>query len=525
MPARQYFIRGKLVTVEEIPGVAAVKLELSDDADSAAREREDALRALGGEAPVEIPPTEREAFTRTGWVFVPPPAPESLDRPGGVPASHVGPVFREPNGHILIGTDRLTVKLNPGLSSDEARALLRRQGLRVVRELRFATNAYEIRVPSGDFLDLAVELQQRRDEYEYAEPEMIEHMGRRWKPKGREYWRQWHWKNDGSAGGVAGADVDAELAWDVKRGQGARIAVIDNGFDVKHPDLKAAIGAGSAYFRQQGANADFVTGLNGFPDDDHGTFCAGMAAARGNNASGGCGMANQAELMLIACLDDAIGTQATLARAVAYAADPTTEDATANSQDGAWVISCSVGPNNGVWTLQSVLENALEFVVKSRGGLGVPMFWAVANNNVRLGTDEVCTDPRTIAVGRSNFADKEGGSAFGPELDFLAPGVWVFNTTSASSGRLYDYATGTSFAAPCAAGIAALVLQVQRGLSWQDVRQIMRDSCDKIGGSNVQYGPNGHNDRYGYGRVNAAKAINVASGFLVGASSPVPVWP
>ena len=65
-----------------------------------------------------------------------------------------------------------------------------------------------------------------------------------------------------------------------------------------------------------------------------------------------------------------------------------------------------------------------------------------------------------------------------------------------------------SFAAPTAAGVAALVLGVNPDLTWQQVRQTLRDTCDKIGG--VVYDGNGHNDDYGWGRVNAARAVCTA---------------
>ena len=315
-------------------------------------------------------------------------------------------------------------------------------------------------------------------------------MGRR-RPLDPKYGQQWHLSNDGSGGGKLGADIGAEAAWTNSRGAGVRIAVIDESFDVKHPDLKAAVGAGSGYFREQdGGDADFVPGLKRFPKDTdgHGTFCAGMAAARANNNKGGCGVAYEAELMLVACLPDAVGTQATLARALAYAADPSIENLGATSAEGAWVLACSLGPNDGVWRLESVLKNALDFAinkgrhtlgVKGRHTLGVPMFWAVGNDNRTLKDDEVCCHAATIAVGRSNFKDRADGSAYGPDLDFLAPGAWVYSTTSLTPR--YDFATGTSFAAPCAAGIAALVLHLQPSLRWDEVRQIMRDSCEKIG--------------------------------------------
>ncbi|HEX2280418.1 MAG TPA: S8 family serine peptidase, partial [Thermomicrobiales bacterium] len=81
----------------------------------------------------------------------------------------------------------------------------------------------------------------------------------------------------------------------------------------------------------------------------------------------------------------------------------------------------------------------------------------------------------------------------------------------------FGTSTGTSFAAPTAAGVGALVLAANPALTWTDVRQLMRDTCDKIGG--VVYDANGHNVDYGYGRVNAAMAVSQASLTTAGAVS------
>jgi hypothetical protein len=500
----------------------AVELALSDDPVTAAQQRAAALQALGGELTPGGTDEERDAFRHAGWVFVLQPPGGVPSMPGGVRAVHTGPVFHDLQGRVLVGSGRLTVRRKPHLSPRQARAILQQRGLEIVRELRFA-NAYQVRVPGGtDFLDVAAELH-GRDDFEYAEPEMIEHIGRRWRPKDPDYPQQWQWHNDGSGGGKAGADVGAESAWTSTRGQKTRIAVIDFAFDLEHEDLKQGVGAGTGYFRKLPAgDAEFVSADANYPvdADGHGTFCAGMAAARAGNKKGGCGIANRAELMLVACLDDALGTQETLARAVGYAADPGMENSSATAQDGAWVISCSVGPPNGVWILKSLLRNAIDFAVNTgRGGLGVPVFWAVANLNVALQTDEVCSNPPVIAVGRSNSFDSADGSAFGPGLALLAPGTWVYSTLSAASGRLYGWATGTSFAAPCAAGIAALVLDLDHSLTSQDVRKIIQDSSIKVGPKGT-YDANGHSDEYGYGRISAAEAVNAVNRMLAGIGIP-----
>ena len=286
-----------------------------------------------------------------------------------------------------------------------------------------------------------------------------------------------------------------------------RLALIDNGIEVAHDDLSAAIAATSGSFSMGGmGNTVFTQGTVGFPNGNHGTFCAGMAAARANNGENGCGVANQADLVAIACLGDQVGTQATLARAISYAADPSQEIAGADPATGVDVISCSLGPNGADWDMTAIMQTAIDFAVTNgRGGLGTPIFWAVTNGNFQIQFDEVCSYANVIAVGRSTRNDLEDNCGFGPELQFLATGVDVSST---EQGNGFGPSTGTSFAAPVAAGVGALVLSVNGNLGWQQVRQVMRDTCDKIGG--VVYDANGHNDDYGFGRVNAAAAVGAA---------------
>ncbi|HEY0462635.1 MAG TPA: S8 family serine peptidase, partial [Polyangiaceae bacterium] len=107
-----------------------------------------------------------------------------------------------------------------------------------------------------------------------------------------------------------------------------------------------------------------------------------------------------------------------------------------------------------------------------------------------------------IAVGRSTRTDLEDNCGHGPELQFLATGVDVYSTRM---GGGYGTGTGTSYAAPTAAGVGALVLSVNPDLHWDGVRDAIRNTCDKIGG-NI-YDAAGHNDDYGFGRVNAEQAV------------------
>lgn len=496
---RQYYVRGKKVQIKELTDIMAVKpVEQNRNLNEGLKQATVLLDSR------EITNTEeQQAFQNAGWYFINPN--EEISRSFNRSSEEVaiGRVFKQENGRMLIGNNLLTVQIDPNLNEQESLAILSENNLEIINKLGFGKNLYEVKVPADlDFLEVANKLNER-SEFLFAEPQFIEQISSRNRPTDPDYSKQWQWKNDGSNGGVVNADVHAEEAWDIAKGDGIRIAIIDNGFEVNHPDLKEAVVAGAGYFKQQGSTALFVDSLSQYPNSKHGTFCAGIALARADNERGGCGIANQSDFLPIAALPDQVGSQATLARAIAYAADPSKENV---NVAGADIIACSLGPNVGDWLLTSVLDVALEFAVKEgRNGLGTPIFWAVSNGEFPVEQDEVCAHPNTIAVGRSTRQDKEDGSAFGPELDLLAPGVNVYSTDVRGG---YTSSTGTSFAAPCAAGIGALVLSVNPHLGWQQVREVILSTCDKIGG--VNYDSNGHHQKYGYGRVNAFKAVSHA---------------
>lgn len=123
----------------------------------------------------------------------------------------------------------------------------------------------------------------------------------------------------------------------------------------------------------------------------------------------------------------------------------------------------------------------------------------------------------SIAVGASNDSDLQSPySQWGEEIDFVAPSSGGSRriTTTDISGRQGENPTnymdnfgGTSSAAPLAAGIAALLLSMEPDLTASEVRTIMRDTCEKIGNDGYDDQGAGWNKYYGYGRVNAHKAI------------------
>jgi uncharacterized repeat protein (TIGR01451 family) len=129
--------------------------------------------------------------------------------------------------------------------------------------------------------------------------------------------------------------------------------------------------------------------------------------------------------------------------------------------------------------------------------------------------------PETVAVGASSSWDcRSGYSQFGSNLDFLAPSsgsrlTTPITTTDITGEEGYDdtnytvFFGGTSAASPLAAGIAGLILSAAPELTAEEVRQLLRETADKIGPEAYL---DGRNDRYGYGRVNAHRALAAVIG-------------
>jgi Subtilase family len=506
---REYFARGQRKTVEEIDDVVAVRVTSDERGEASAGPS--SFGTPGRVAELGMPDETLDAFEKARWLFVEPSAETVRGLEAGAPvenAEDAGKLVRRSNGRFGVVTRRLNVQLRPEIGPEQAEQILTERGLQLLAPLRFAPNLFEVdTLVHPDSLAASVDLN-NDPRFTLAEPSFVEHVPVRLTPTDPRFGEQWQWSNTGQLGGSAGADVGAADAWERGFGSGIRVAVIDNGFNTAHEDLRPGIVGTSGSFQSVGSNpATFVQGTGAMPPSNHGTFCAGMVGARHNNARGGCGAAPECDLMLIACLGDQVGTQTTLARAVAYAADPSSEVAGADPATGADILVSSLGPNGAAWDLTVTLELALEFAAANgRSGRGMAIFWAASNgNNVDVMQDEVVSHADVIAVVRSTRMDLEDNAARGPDVELIAPGVDVVSTTG---GGGYGASTGTSFAAPCAAGCAALALSMNPGLTRDELRQIMRESADQIGG--VVYDANGHNDDYGFGRVNAHRAVELA---------------
>ena len=307
------------------------------------------------------------------------------------------------------------------------------------------------------------------------------------------YWQQWGLKNNGQYGDIIGMDINVEPAWEIATGEGIKVAVIDNGVQLDHPDLVNNL--------LQGYDATGGGSLGGYTGADyHGTCCAGIIAAC-DNTIGIKGIAYNSKIIPIKKGSGRYTYDIYNISAFIFAYD--------NNAD---VINCSWSSGSE----SSMLTNAINFVVENgRNGLGTPVLFATGNFN-----DSFIKYPAsltsTIAVGAitpcgtrvspNNCGNQIWGSHYGYGLDVVAPGIIIPTTDINSDYTLFE---GTSAACPHVAGVIALMLSANPCLTQEEVRRILHLSCDKLDSYGFCYNNNNLSWDYevGYGKINAHKAV------------------
>jgi len=438
------------------------------------------------------------------------------------------PVYVEEESQLrVIVTREITVRFKPNVTESRRTKILKDLSLTIRATNEFNPRQYVV-VPAGDVdesdtIRLANRLSESR-EVEYAAPNFVSESRKLALTNDPLLSNQWHLNNAGGKGAIAGEDVKAFSAWDITPGGKPKvvIAIVDDGVDIEHPDLQANIWVNPK------ATAPDRNGRNFFDDnfnprpryfhgpfddtvlnDIHGTACAGVAAAVGNNSAGVAGVAYACTILPVKVFGgEGLAPNDRLANAIRYAGQHA--DVISNS----WGI-----PRN------PDVESAIQDVVKTgRRGKGCLVFCATGNEySQRIGFPS--NHPLALAVGASNDRGKRSKySNRGKGIQFVAPSddpdrnrqgisttdVSIKNRGYAKGPYTNDF-SGTSSATPLAAGIGALVLSVNPTLTWKQVRSILRSTADKIDSAGGTY-TRGYSIHYGFGRLNAFEAVKRAAG-------------
>ncbi|MCB2205216.1 S8 family serine peptidase [bacterium] len=432
----------------------------------------------------------------------------------------VNPFLRYLDDGIELGIqDRFHVRLRSGMNRAALEAYAAQYGVTVIEANRYDPNIFVLSADkhaAGNAFELAVQFQ-KSGNFAWAEPDFVRLL-ERMSTNDPYMPYQWAINNDGSSiqyNGTPGADMDVLAAWGLTTGSSSvKVAIIDEGVDLSHPDLVANLNPG---YDAMGL------GSNGGPqnDDAHGTNCAGIVAAVANNNIGIAGVAYDCRIVPVRI---AYGVGSYWATSDAILADGINW---AWSNGGADVLSNSWGGGSPSLLINNAIDNA---ITMGRAGKGSTVLFSAGNGNGSV--KYPANYNQTIAVAAMSMCDERKspsscdgeywwGSDYGTNVDVAAPGVKIYSTDISgsagySSGDYYPTFNGTSSACPNAAAVMALIYSVNSSLTHQQARDILEQTTEKVGGytynSNVTGQPNGTwSNELGYGRVNAYNAVKQAS--------------
>lgn len=298
------------------------------------------------------------------------------------------------------------------------------------------------------------------------------------------------------------------------------VASLDRGIDMDHPDLGNLLSDGTQQFSRtfdfSGMRECTVAGYT--PDTDHGMGVYGIIGASINNNEDIAGIAPNTHHIGLErpSLDIADYADVLLWTAGFVTDNPDDDWPEEPLSPAADIISCSHGLNNEA--LSGTMDDTYKKLAKEgRNGLGTIVVYSAGNDNKLItGYRTWAAHPDTIAVSNSLQPNasgtevKAGTSNYGPEIDICAQGAGAPSLNS--TGGEQDFG-GTSAAAPTVAALCSLMLSVDPTLTLEQVRLILRETAVKIDPNCTDADGkwvNGFSQWYGYGRIDAAAAVERA---------------
>lgn len=268
--------------------------------------------------------------------------------------------------------------------------------------------------------------------------------------------------------------VGAPSVWPTASGAGSKVAILDTGIDLSHPDLQANVVGG----------VNFVSPAKSANDDNgHGSHVAGTVAAS-DNTIGVVGVAPTASLYAVKVLNrNGSGTLSGIIAGLDWAVQ--------NSMN---VVNMSLGTSSDVQSFHDACDAAR--------AAGVLLVAAAGNSGdgdpatVEAGYPGAYASVLSVAALNQSGATASWSSS-GPTLDLAAPGVSVPSTYKGGS---YATLSGTSMASPHVAGVAALLFSARPGISADCVATSLLAGATDVGAP-------GFDNATGYGLVNADTAL------------------
>lgn len=376
----------------------------------------------------------------------------------------------------------------------DAHALLARHDVEIVRAIAPSIGAYRVvDRRGGDGLELALRLADAAGVIDAIPDWRLPHARRDVPipPDDPRYPGQWYLDR-----------IDIEEAWALSDGDpSVTIVIVDSGCDLVHPDLEAVMDPG----RDVVDGDDDPTPGTG-PGEEHGTACAGVAAAIGNNATGIAGTCPECRLRCVRLLDGAASETPISAdiEAFQFALD-TDADVVSNS----WGF---VEPTPIPAMLRAIIEAVVD---DGRSGLGAIVLFAAGNDDRELYNFEIEAVRGVITVGATNnFDEATAFSNHGASVDVVAPTGTLTTDISgpggADPGDYFSSFGGTSSSCPVVAGVAGLMVAAAPDATGADISAAL--TATAVQSPYATPDDRGHDLLYGWGRVDPAAALRALLG-------------
>jgi subtilisin family serine protease len=405
------------------------------------------------------------------------------------------------NGEVL-------VKFKPEYSAQSVETVLSQLSANTIVKIP-AIGVRHIKLAPGQTVEKAVQYLTSLKSVIYAEP--VYYYKSTAQPNDPLFVNQWGMNNAGQSSGTAGADIRAIEAWDVAQGADEIIVgIVDTGIDYSHEDLSVN------FYTNPGEDAwtdpnnpatgnhidddgngmiddwkgwNFFGATNNAADDNmHGTHCAGIIGAVGNNSKGIAGINWRIRLLSLKFLNnEGTGSSVDAINAIIYGTD-----------QGARILNNSWGGSG--------FSNALQDAISYANDHGVLFVAAAGNDGVN--TDSApeypaCYElPNIISVAASDRNDQRAlwgdtsgggddcgfvcsrviaavpGSNYGLQsVDLAAPGKDILSCTP---GNQYEILSGTSMATPFVSGAVGLVWAKHPSLTAIQVKEKILSTVDKL---------------------------------------------
>lgn len=471
-------------------------------------------------------------------------------------ASHVYQIKNNPGNFVYLD-DQITIQFAPGIDSAKIKTFASSLDLKLDKPVDGLNNTFVFTV-GKEAVENPIKITNRLQtlpEVLAAEANIVIQQEPHYQPRDPLFSQQWYLSHKGGNQLALNSHIMVEKAWDLTRGlRSVVVAVVDDSFDLNHPDFQ---GSGKIVAPRDLKENDFLP-LSNEQEASHGTACAGIAIAE-ENGTGIAGVAPGCALMPI--------------RTTGYLDDESVEQIFDWAvEKGASVISCSWGASAVYFPLSMRQRAAVtRAATKGRNGKGCVIIFAAGNanrpvsgvvsernwaKNIVSGDTKwlsgFAVHPDVITVAASTSLNKKAAySNWGENISVCAPsnnappGMWfqatgyvytqpgiagalpglgVFTTDQLGAagydlGNFTNTFGGTSSATPVVAGVAGLILSVNPDLTARQVNNILEETADKIidteadlqlGRREGTYDEKGHSQWFGYGKVNAARAVEAA---------------